>query len=172
MTSKLQERAIEAAAVFVERRRYDVFDKAWSPEEGISIDLVTRDGDDVVLTDVAACEGIDKGLPEEDPAGSRQCMEIAAARWLRNAPTTSETSSSGVFATIKLDTSVHFYATTDKCPPPFLANWRTRAVRQPPRQERLSSYYGPRARYLLRMTRKVKRSRRRMILSIRLPPAL
>lgn len=30
MTSKLQERAIEAAAVFVERRRYDVFDKAWS----------------------------------------------------------------------------------------------------------------------------------------------
>ena len=160
MTSKLQERAIEAAAVFVERRRYDVFDKAWSPEEGISIDLVTRDGDDVVLTDVAACEGIDKGLPEEDPAGSQ------------NAPTTSETSSSGVFATIKLDTSVHFYATTDKCPPPFLANWRTRAVRQPPRQERLSSYYGPRARYLLRMTRKVKRSRRRMILSIRLPPAL
>jgi len=82
MTSKLQERAIEAAAVFVERRRYDVFDKVWSPEEGISIDLVTRDGDDVVLTDVAACEGIDKGLPEEDPAGSRQCMEIAAARWL------------------------------------------------------------------------------------------
>lgn len=113
-----------------------------------------------------------RAFPKRIPPAPASAWRSRPQDGSRNAPTTSETSSSGVFATIKLDTSVHFYATTDKCPPPFLANWRTRAVRQPPRQERLSSYYGPRARYLLRMTRKVKRSRRRMILSIRLPPAL
>lgn len=59
-----------------------MLDKAWSAEEGISVDLVARDGDAIVFIDVAAREGIDKGLPEEDPAGCRQRMEIAAARWL------------------------------------------------------------------------------------------
>ena len=59
-----------------------VLDRAWSAEEGISVDLVARDGDAIVFIDVAAREGIDKGLPEEDPVGCRQRMEIAAARWL------------------------------------------------------------------------------------------
>ena len=82
MTEKIQERAIEAAARFVDRRDYEVLDKAWSAEERISIDLVARDGDTIVFIDVAARTGIDKDLPEEDPAGCRQRMEIAAARWL------------------------------------------------------------------------------------------
>lgn len=82
MTEKIQERAIEAAAKFVDRRGYEVLDRAWSAEEGISVDLVARDGDAIVFIDVAAREGIDKGLPEEDPVGCRQRMEIAAARWL------------------------------------------------------------------------------------------
>ena len=37
MTEKIQERAIEAAAKFVDRRGYEVLDRAWSAEEGISI---------------------------------------------------------------------------------------------------------------------------------------
>lgn len=82
MTEKIQERAIEAAAKFVDRRGYEVLDKAWSAKEGISVDLVARDGDTIVFIDVAGREGIEKGLPEEDPAGCRQRMEIAAARWL------------------------------------------------------------------------------------------
>ena len=81
MTEKIQERAIEAAAKFVDRRGYEVLDRAWSAEEGISVDLVARDGDAIVFIDVAAREGIDKGLPEEDPVGCRQRMEIAAERW-------------------------------------------------------------------------------------------
>ena len=82
MTKKLQERAIEAAVKFVDRRGYEVLDKAWSAGEGIAVDLVARDGDAIVFIDVAAREGIEKGLPGEDPAGCRQRMEIAAARWL------------------------------------------------------------------------------------------
>lgn len=82
MTKKLQERAIEAAAKYVERRGYDVLGTAWSPEEGISMDVIAKDGDTVVFIDVSARTGIDKGLPPEDLAGSRQRMEIAAARWL------------------------------------------------------------------------------------------
>lgn len=33
MTEKIQERAIEAAAKFVDRRGYEMLDKAWSAEE-------------------------------------------------------------------------------------------------------------------------------------------
>ena len=46
------------------------------------MDVIAKDGDTVVFIDVSARIGIDKGLPPEDLAGSRQRMEIAAARWL------------------------------------------------------------------------------------------
>ena len=82
MTKKLQERAIKAAEKFVAHRGYEILDTNWSPEEGVAIDLVALDADAVVFIDVTARQGISKGLPEEDAAGSRQRMEIAAAMWL------------------------------------------------------------------------------------------
>lgn len=82
MTEKLQEKAIKAAEKFVAHRGYEVLDTNWSPEEGVAIDLVAMEDDAVVFIDVTARNDVSKGLPEEDAAGSRQRMEIAAAMWL------------------------------------------------------------------------------------------
>lgn len=82
MKETIQERAIKAAATFVTHRGYEVIETDWSPEEGIGIDVVALDEDCLVFIDVTSRESINKGLPEECPAGSRQRMEIAAAKWL------------------------------------------------------------------------------------------
>lgn len=82
MKSKLQERAIQAAAKFVAHRGYEVLDTEWAPEDGIKLDLVALDDDAVVFFDVYAREGINKGLPNEETEGTRQRMELAAAKWL------------------------------------------------------------------------------------------
>ena len=95
MTEKIQERAIEAAAKFVDRRGYEVLDRAWSAEEGISVDLVARDGDAIVFIDVAAREGIDKGLPEEDPSAAASVWRSRRRGGWRSMPRSSRTSPSG-----------------------------------------------------------------------------
>ncbi len=77
----LLERAIKASATFLERRGYEILDRNWS-NGGSAIDIVARDEDGViVVVDVKARVGADKGFPIDTEA-SRERLESAAAQWL------------------------------------------------------------------------------------------
>lgn len=78
----LQERAIEAAKKFITRKGYEVIEASWRSENTGSIDLIARDEEMLIFIDVAAHEGIDKGMPEENLPAARERMEINAAKWL------------------------------------------------------------------------------------------
>ena len=77
----LLERAIKASATFLEGRGYEILDRNWS-NGGSTIDIVARDEDGViVVVDVKARVGADKGFPVDTEA-SRERLESAAAQWL------------------------------------------------------------------------------------------
>lgn len=80
--SELKQKAIKAASTFLDRKGYEVIDTEWKSEDGGAIDLVARDGDDLVFCDVQVSEGLDKGMPGDYAEGSRERREIAAAKWL------------------------------------------------------------------------------------------
>lgn len=79
---ELKQKAIKAASTFLTRRGYEVLETEWKSEDGGSIDVVALDEGTVVFCDVEARVGYDKGMPVEGGEGSRQRMEINAARWL------------------------------------------------------------------------------------------
>ena len=78
---ELKQKAIKAAATFLDRRGYEVIDIEWESEDGSCIDVVARDEDAIVFCDVQARRGAEKGMPEES-LGARERMEINAAKWL------------------------------------------------------------------------------------------
>ncbi|MDU7413309.1 MAG: YraN family protein [Varibaculum cambriense] len=78
---ELKQKAIKAAATFLDRRGYEVIDTEWESEDGGYIDVVARDEDAIVFCDVQARRGVEKGMPEES-LGVRERMEINAAKWL------------------------------------------------------------------------------------------
>ena len=75
--SEFNERAIEAAAKFLTRQGHEIVEIGWRAADGIGIDIVSRDDEGtVVLTDVSARRGFDKGVPGEDAGASRERREI------------------------------------------------------------------------------------------------
>ena len=87
---ELKQKAIKAAATFIDRRGYEVIDTEWKSEDGGYIDVVARDEDAIVFCDVQARRGVEKGIPEES-LGARERMETNAAKWLGEHGTTRTT---------------------------------------------------------------------------------
>ncbi len=76
----LEIKATEATVRFLERKGYEVIDRKWEGPEGVgSIDLVAKDGDELVFVDVVAHRSTD-GFPEAHIG--RELREILAAKWL------------------------------------------------------------------------------------------
>lgn len=79
----LQDRAVEAAARFLEVRGYETLATGWkSPETRGTIDLVARDpeSDDLVFVDVSARPNSGAGFG--DGRNDREAMELLAVSWL------------------------------------------------------------------------------------------
>lgn len=53
---ELQEKAVKAAARFIERKGYELLETGWTSPEGTRIDLVAKDEDTLVFIDVTATE--------------------------------------------------------------------------------------------------------------------
>ena len=62
---ELKQKAIKAAATFLDRRGYEVIDTEWESEDGGYIDVAARDENAIVFCDVQARRGIKRGMPEE-----------------------------------------------------------------------------------------------------------
>ena len=78
----LQDRAVEAAARFLEVRGYETLATGWkSPETRGTIDLVARDpeSDDLVFVDVSARPNSGAGFG--DGRNDRETMELLAVSW-------------------------------------------------------------------------------------------
>ena len=56
----LKQRAVQAAERFLHHRGYDVLDVGWKSPAG-DIDIVARDGDDLVFVEVEARDGRNQG---------------------------------------------------------------------------------------------------------------
>ena len=80
--SKLKNKAVEAAARFLEGRGCEILEKGWNSEDGGVVDLAARDGEALVFCDAYARRGIEKGMPDGDSEGSRERREVSAAKWL------------------------------------------------------------------------------------------
>ena len=79
----LQDRAVKAAARFLEIRGYETLATGWkSPETRGTIDLVARDpeSDDLVFVDVSARPNSSAGFG--DGRNDRETMELLAVSWL------------------------------------------------------------------------------------------
>lgn len=76
---ELQEKAVKAAARFIERKGYELLETGWTSPEGTQIDLVADD-DALVFIDVTATEYGEGGF--EGGKVKRSDLEIAAASWL------------------------------------------------------------------------------------------
>lgn len=79
----LQDRAVKAAARFLEVRGYETLATGWkSPETRGAIDLVARDpeSDDLVFVDVSARPNSGAGFG--DGRNDRETMELLAVSWL------------------------------------------------------------------------------------------
>lgn len=77
---ELLEKAVKAAARFVERKGYELLEASWASPEGTLIDLIANDGDTLVFIDVTATEYVEGGF--EGGKVKRGDLEIAAASWL------------------------------------------------------------------------------------------
>ena len=53
---ELQEKAVKAAARFIERKGYELLETGWASPEGTLIDLVAKDEGTLVFIDVTATE--------------------------------------------------------------------------------------------------------------------
>ena len=73
---ELQEKAVKAAARFIERKGFELLEAGWASPEGTLIDLIANDDDTPVFIDVAATEYGEGGKVK------RSDLEIAAASWL------------------------------------------------------------------------------------------
>ena len=77
---ELQEKAVKAAARFIERKGYELLETGWTSPEGTQIDLIANDEDALVFIDVTATEYGEGGF--EGGKVKRSDLEIAAASWL------------------------------------------------------------------------------------------
>ena len=77
---ELQEKAVKAAARFIERKGYELLETGWTSPEGTKIELIANDEDTLVFIDVTATEYGEGGF--EGGKVSRSDLEIAAASWL------------------------------------------------------------------------------------------
>lgn len=59
---ELQEKAVKAAARFIERKGYEFLETGWTSPEGTQIDLIASDDDTLVFIDVTATEYGEGGL--------------------------------------------------------------------------------------------------------------
>ena len=76
----LQEKAVKAAARFIERKGFELLETGWTSPEGTRIDLTASDDDTLVFIDVTATEYGEGGF--EGGKVKRGDLEIAAASWL------------------------------------------------------------------------------------------
>lgn len=77
---ELQEKAVKAAARFIERKGYEFLETGWTSPEGTQIDLIANDDDTLAFIDVTATEYGEGGF--EGGKVKRSNLEIAAASWL------------------------------------------------------------------------------------------
>lgn len=77
---ELQEKAVKAAARFIERKGFELLEAGWTSPEGTQIDLIASDDDTLVFIDVTATEYGEGGF--EGGKVKRSDLEIAAASWL------------------------------------------------------------------------------------------
>ena len=77
---ELQEKAVQAATRFIERKGFELLETGWTSPEGTTIDLIASDEDSLVFIDVTATEYGEGGF--EGGKVSRSDLEIAAASWL------------------------------------------------------------------------------------------
>lgn len=77
---ELQEKAVKAAARFIEHKGFELLEAGWTSPEGTQIDLIASDDDTLVFIDVTATEYGTGGF--EGGKVSRGDLEIAAASWL------------------------------------------------------------------------------------------
>lgn len=73
---ELQEKAVNEATRFIERKGFELLDTGWTSPEGTQIDLVANDEDTLVFIDVTATEYGEGGKV------SRSDLEIVVASWL------------------------------------------------------------------------------------------
>lgn len=74
----LKQRAVQAAERFLHHRGYDVVDVDWKSPAG-DIDIVARDGDDLVFVEVAARDGAAAGFPPSRYQGELRARRERAA---------------------------------------------------------------------------------------------
>ena len=74
---ELQEKAVKAAARFIERKGFELLETGWTSPEGTQIDLIASDDDTLVFTATEYGEGGFEGGKVK-----RSDLEIAAASWL------------------------------------------------------------------------------------------
>lgn len=80
----LQDKAIQAAVRYLERRGYDIVETEWSADGGIvsgTIDVVARDDGAYVFVDVTATPISEGGFGDGADRGK---MELLAASWLKD----------------------------------------------------------------------------------------
>lgn len=74
----LNAKAKQAAESFLSRRGYDILDDGWEDPSGI-VDIVAREGDDVVFAEVAATRDGSRGFPRERSDEARRAAREASA---------------------------------------------------------------------------------------------
>ena len=80
----LQEKAVQAATRFCERKDYEILGTGWVSPEGTKVDLIADDEGCLVFIDVTAKE-YGKGFMENGKI-ARSDFEVAAAAWLAAHP--------------------------------------------------------------------------------------
>lgn len=76
------ERAVAAAARYLELKGYEILDRGWSCPDG-EADIVALDGDCVVFAEASAHTGVGRGFPPEETTEERRSrFERIAAWWL------------------------------------------------------------------------------------------
>lgn len=79
------ERAEQAAEMFLNRRGYDILESTWQTDgEDSDVDIVMKDEDAIVFVTVKARKGTDKGFPESKL--DRKALEKFAVKWFTAHP--------------------------------------------------------------------------------------
>lgn len=79
------ERAEQAAAMFLDRRGYDIIERTWETGEGDEpVDIIAKEDDSIVFVTVRARKGADKGFPESNL--NREELEKFAVKWFTAHP--------------------------------------------------------------------------------------
>lgn len=79
--NNLLDRAVCAAARYLELRGYEVLEQNWSPEgSDESVPLIAYDEDALVFVDVTVRNGFEGFVPESET--DREAMEVLAAKYL------------------------------------------------------------------------------------------